>query len=141
MPDPDFDRLRDRLLRSGVAPQHVTRAVSELRDHLEDLESEAAEFGLSQNAARVQAGERIGAIESIAKQYQNKPELKCWIYRYPQTARIVLPLAYVMLLPAILIFAGIDNAQLIARWCACLVISAFVTAAILLVMQLSIAIT
>ena len=141
MPNPDFDSLRVRLLRSGVAPRHVVRAISELRDHIEDIESEAVELGLPQEAARVQASERIGAIDSIAKQYLIRPELKCWIYRYPRTARVVLPIAYVMLLPAIPIFAGVENASVIGKWCVCLILSAFVTATMLLVMHLSIAIT
>ena len=141
MPSPDFDRLRVRLLRSGVAPQHVVRAISELRDHVEDIESEAVEFGLPQDAARVQANERIGAIDSIAIQYLNKPKLKCWVYRHARTARVVLPIAYVMLLPALPILVAIEYAPSIKKWCACLILSAFVTAAMLLVMQLSIAIT
>ena len=141
MPSPDFDKLRVRLLRSGVAPRYVVRAISELRDHIEDIESEAVELGLPQEAARAHASERIGAIESIAKQYLNKPELKRWVYRHPRTARVVLPIAYVMILPVIPIIAGIENAQFIARWCACMLLSAIVTATMLLVMHLSIAIT
>lgn len=141
MPDPDFDKLRVRLLRSGVAPQHVARAISELCDHLEDIENEFVEIGLPSETARLQASARIGTIDSIASQYLNRSELKCWAYRYPRTARVVLPIAFVMLLPAIPIVAGIENAPLIARWCACLVLSAFVTATMLLAMQLSIAIT
>lgn len=141
MPDPDFDSLRVRLLRSGVAPRHVVRAISELRDHIEDIESEAVELGLPHEAAKVQASERIGTIDSIARQYLTRPELKCWIYRYPRTARLVLPIAYFMLLPAIPIIAGVENAPIIGKWCVCLLLGALVTATMLFVMQLSIAIT
>ncbi len=141
MPNPDFDELRDRLLRSGVAPRHVIRAISELRDHFEDIESEATEHGVPRKAAMVQASKRIGAIESIAQQYLSKPELKCWVYRHPRMARVILPIAYVMILPAIPIHAGIENAPFIARWCAILLLSAIVTATMLLVMHMSIAIT
>lgn len=139
MPNPDFDKLRVRLLRSGVAPRHVGRAISELRDHIEDLESEAVESGLLQEAATVQASERIGAIDSITKQYLIRPELKCWIYRHPRTARVVLPIAFIMLLPAIPIFAGVENAPVIGRWCVCSLLSTFVTATMLFGMHLSIA--
>ena len=141
MPDPDFDILRVRLLRAGIAPRHVVRAISELRDHIEDIQIEAAALGLPQEASMAHASERIGAIETIASQYLNKPDLKCWVYRHPRTARVVLPVAYVMLLPAIPIFAGIQNAPFIVRWCACMLLSALVTATMLLVMQMSIAIT
>ncbi len=141
MPNPDFDKLHDRLLRSGVAPRHVARAISELRDHVEDIYREAIENGVSREAAMVQASERIGVIESIAQQYRSKPELKCWVYRHPRMARVVLPIACVMILPAIPFYAGVENAPLLARWCACLLLSALVTATMLLVMHLSIAVT
>ncbi|MFQ5549056.1 MAG: hypothetical protein ACE5FV_12245 [Woeseia sp.] len=141
MPETDFDGLRDRLLRSGVSPRHVVRAVSELSDHLEDLECEAAGHGLDGAAARSQASERIGAIESITQQYLSRPELKCWLFRHPQIARLILPLAYLVMLPAVPIYAGVSNAPSIAKWCACLLLSAFITATMLLVMQLTITIT
>jgi len=66
MPSPDFDRLRTQLINSGVAPRHVARAVSELRDHLEDIASEGIQQGLSRDAAKLRANARIGALESIA---------------------------------------------------------------------------
>ncbi len=141
MPNPDFDELRDRLLGSGVAPRHVVRAISELRDHFEDIESEVTEHGVPRKAAMVQASQRIGAIESIAQQYLSRPELQCWGYRHPRMARVILPIAYVMILPAIPIHAGVENAPFIARWCASLLASALVTATMLLVMHMSIAIT
>jgi hypothetical protein len=140
MPSPDFDRLRVQLINSGMAPRHVARAVLELRDHLEDIENECVEQGLSQDDAKLQANARIGALESIASQYLEKPKLKLWVFQYPWTARVVLPITYVMVLPAIPIFAGVRNAAFIARWCACLILGAFVTAAMLLLMQISIAI-
>jgi hypothetical protein len=140
MPSPEFDRLRAQLINSGVAPRHVARAILELRDHLEDIESEGIKQGLSQDAAKRLANARIGTLESIASQYLEKAELKHWLCRHPWTARVVLPIAYVMVLPAIPIFAGIKNAAFIARWCACLILGAFVTATMLLLMQISIAI-
>lgn len=141
MPSPDFDMLCDRLLRSGVAARHVSRAISELRDHFEDIACEVAENGATPKSASQQASERIGDVELIAQQYLSRPELKSWIYRHPQMARIVLPLAYVMALPSIPIHAGLEMASFIGKWCACFLLSAFVTAALLLLMHVSIAIT
>lgn len=140
MPRIDFDNFRERLLSSGVALQYVGRAVSELRDHCEDIESEIAEHGVSPESAEAQAIERIGAIEVIAQQYLSKPDLKCWAYRHPRMARAILPVANVLILPLIPVFAGVENAQFVTRWCACLLLSAFVTATMLLLMQISIAI-
>ena len=36
----DFEHLRDRLLRAGVAPRHVARYLTELTEHFEDLIAE-----------------------------------------------------------------------------------------------------
>ncbi len=141
MPRTDLDTLRDRLLQSGIAPRYVVRAVSELRDHIEDVESEAAEHGVTREAAIVQAAERIGAITAIAQQYTDRPEMRCWFYRYPRLARVVLPVAYVLVLPAMPINAGIKYAPFIGKWCASLFLGGLVTAALLLLMQLSIVLT
>ena len=134
----DLEMLQKRLLRSGVAPRYVVRVISELRDHLEDVECEAADRGISREAATTMANERLGAIEPIAQQYLSKPELRHWIYRYPQLARAVLPITYVLALLAVPIYVGVDNASSIGKWCACLMVSAVVTVSMLLLMQLSI---
>ena len=138
MPDFDIDTFRDRLLLSGIAPRYIDRAMSELRDHFEDIESKAAESGLSRADARRLAAERIGALESISRQYSNKPDLKRWGHRHPQLARVVFPAAYVIMLPVAPIHAGIENAPLIIRWCASLLLGAIVTVAMLLAMYLPI---
>lgn len=141
MPRADLDILRDRLLRSGIAPRYVARAVSELRDHLDDVASEATEFGVARETAVAQAAERIGAIESIAQQYLRRPEMKCWPYRYPRLACVLLPMAYILMLPAMPISAGIKYAPFIGKWCASLLLGGLVTIALLLLMQLSIVLT
>jgi hypothetical protein len=51
---------------------------------------------------------------------------------------VVLPLAYVALLPTSPLFAGAARAQTIARWGACLMLSAAITGAMFLAMQISI---
>jgi len=138
MPDRDLDMLRRRLLESGVAPRHVVRIVSELSDHYDDLELEATRRGLSRKAAKAQAKNRLGDPSVIAEQVLNQPELKCWFYRFPRLARFFLPVFYVMLLPTAPIYAGVAHAPVIGRWCACLAISGFVTASMMLVMQIAI---
>jgi hypothetical protein len=123
MPERDFDRLRDQLLESGVAPRHVCRIVSELSDHYEDLEMEAMQHGLSREAASAQAAERIGDAKTITRLVLGMPELKSWVHRHPQFSPI---------------YTGFAYAPIIGRWCACLMLSGVITAAILLVMQISI---
>ena len=141
MPRADLDILRDRLLHSGIAPRYVARAVSELGDHFEDVESEAAEHGAARETAIAQAAERIGAMEYIAQQYVSRPEMKSWPYRHPRLARVLLPMAYVLLLPAMPIYTGIKYAPFIGKWCASFVLGGLVTVALLLLMQMSIVLT
>ena len=130
--------LRNRLLEEGVAPRHVVRIISELADHHEDLELEGERQGLDADTANAQASKRLGTQSHIAAHVLCRVELKSWCFRYPRLARLAMPIAYVAMLPLVPVFAGITNASAIVRWCACLMLSALVTAAMLLVMQISI---
>jgi hypothetical protein len=139
MPETNFNALRDHLLHGGVAPRHVVRLIAELSDHHEDLELEALRQGCTPESATAQATEGIGTIGMIAEQVLHRPELKCWVHRFPRIARLALPIAYVTMLPLAPLYAGIAHAPALVRWCAGLLLSAVVTAAMLLVMQYSIA--
>lgn len=141
MPKSDFNVLRDHLLESGVAPRHVVRIISELSDHHEDLELEAMQHGCDRKTAIAQAKNRLGASETIAIHVLKRPELRCWMHRYPRLAQLVLPVAYVAMLPLAPVYAGVANAPIIARWCASLFLSGLITAAMFLVMQFSIALS
>lgn len=136
-----FDRLRNELLESGIARRHVRRIVAELNDHFEDLVAEAKERGLAPGNANEFALRRIGNQQKIAQQMLSVPELRAWIYRYPRIARIYLPIAYALLLPAAPVFAGVANPGIVIRWGAALMLGAGVTAAMMLSMQLAIALT
>lgn len=133
--NPGFTGLRRHLLNHGVSPRHVARIVLELDDHLQDIRADAADL------AETDAMRRLGDLRIIANQVIARPELKLWIYRYPRIARIYMPLAYLLLLPAAPLFAGAAHASLMVRWGASLVLGAALTAATLLVMQLSITLT
>ncbi len=138
MPRPDFDALGRQLLRAGVAPRHVARAIIELREHVEDIESELIARGATPVAAASRAAERIGAIDSIKDRYLDQPDLKRWSHRHPQLARCIASAEYALLWPAIPVSAMAAAAPAIARWCACLLLSAAVTAGLMLGMQLTI---
>jgi hypothetical protein len=141
MPEANFDMLRDELLRQGVAPRHVIRMMTELADHQEDLELEATQQGFDAADASRHAAKRIGSGKILAAHVLCRPELKSWVYRYPRLSRLILPVAYLALLPLAPVFAGIAIAPVIVRWSACLILSAVITALMLLVMQISIAMT
>ena len=136
-----FDELRSHLLESGIAPKHVRRIASELNDHLEDLRLEALENGLSAHEAESHAVNRLGDQRVIAERILEHTEFRTWIYRYPRIARIYLPVAYALVLPAAPIFAGMANPSIVARWGAALMLSGAVTAGMFLMMQLSIVLT
>ncbi len=141
MPEQSFDELRSYLLNSGIALRHVKRTITELHDHLEDLENEARSDGIAPIEALAYAEMRIGEHKLIARHVLAKTELKIWIYRYPRIARLYLPVAYLLLLPTAPVFAGVENASAIARWSTSLIVSAAVTAAMLLLMQIAITLT
>ena len=136
-----FDELRSQLLESGIAPKHVRRITSELHDHLEDLKLEARENGLPNHEAESYAINQLGDQKIIAERILEHSEFKKWIYRYPRVARIYLPVAYVLVLPAAPIFAGMANPSIVVRWSAALMLGGVVTAGMFLMMQLSIVLT
>jgi hypothetical protein len=51
---------------------------------------------------------------------------------------IVLPVAFVLLLPSAPLFAGAVHLSSIFRWLACLILSGLITATMMLILQLSI---
>ena len=138
MPDFSLSSFEQRLIRSGIAPRHVFRASAEIHDHLQDLHDEARADGLSEHQARQFAEDRLGDLDDVAVAISQRVELRTWSYRYPHLARVCLPVAYVALLPAAPIFAGVSHAPQIARWGISMMLGAAVTAAILLALHLSI---
>jgi hypothetical protein len=139
MPEPDFVALQNRLVRQGVALHYARRLAGELAEHYEDLRDEAMGTGFLPDEAACFAEKRLGSADNIASAVFHRPELKSWMYRYPRVARIALPLAFVALLPAAPVFAGINHADSLLRWTCCAILSAVFTALLMLCMQLSIA--
>jgi len=136
-----FGTLQHDLLEAGVAPRHVRRIVAELNDHTRDLCDEALAKGMHEDEARAFALRRIGNQSEIAERMLAVPDLRSWIYRYPRVARVYLPVAYTLLLPAFPLFAGMANPGIVLRWSAALMLSAGVTAGMMLLLQLAIAVT
>jgi len=83
MPLHRFESLRERLLRAGVAPRHVRRYLSELRDHYDDaLQAELAK-SVDPDAAEEAAWARLGTEESLAESVLARPELRSAAARFP----------------------------------------------------------
>ncbi|HSD68261.1 MAG TPA: hypothetical protein VLB07_01855, partial [Woeseiaceae bacterium] len=134
MSRPDFDRMRNELLRSGVAAGIAARTVAELRDHYDDIEEEALAAGDAPQAAGELASRRLGQPDVLIAAIASRQELRSWIYRYPRLARVVLPLTCVVLLPVIPVFAGVANLSTVLRWLAALLLSGLITAMLMLVL-------
>jgi hypothetical protein len=139
VPELDFLALQNRLVQQGVAVRYARRLAEELAEHCDDLRDEALATGLLPEEVACFAEKRLGSADEIAAAVLHRPELRAWIYRYPRLARVALPLAFVALLPAAPLFAGINHADSLLRWSCCAMLSALFTAMLLLCMQLSIA--
>ncbi len=141
MPKPDLIKLRSHLLQSGIAPRHVKRTELELGEHYEDLVDSAMESGLDRCDAERHALLALGDLDHIAAEICARPELRSWAFSFPRLALVFYPIACVAVLPAVPILAGVANASNVGRWIACALMSGLVTAAMLLVLQLSITLT
>jgi hypothetical protein len=138
MREPDFNELATQLINHGIVPRHAHRTVNEIRDHYDDLVDAAVDSGASSQEARLQAAQELGGMDLLVSEMSARRELKTWAFRYPRTAIMVYPLACLAALPAVPVNAGIANASLLARWGASLLAAGLFTAALLLVLQLSI---
>jgi hypothetical protein len=139
MHEPDFQQLQSELLRVGVAPRHVQRTITELREHLDDLVEAALAHGEDPAIARSLAAQQMGDLQEVAIAIRACPELRTWSFRFPRVAVVLYPLTCLVLLPAMPILAGVAHATQLARWAMCIALGALVTAAMLLILQFSIA--
>ena len=82
-----WDELRERLLRAGIAPRHVRRYLSELDDHLSDvvgqLRSEEQRNGRSTSQLGASARARLGTVDQLASAMESRPDLYSWSARAP----------------------------------------------------------
>jgi len=138
MADLDLRSFGDKLRAAGIAPQHVRRTMAELDDHYHDLLDTLTRDGRGRHAARREARRALGDLDDIAAAVAARRDLKCWYLRCPRLASVIYPLAWVMVLPLVPLIAGAQHAPAIARWGACLLLSAGFTASLLLVLQLTI---
>lgn len=131
-------RLRTRLVERGVAPRQVERLLVELGEHFDDLVAASVEAGLHREEAEARAERQLGAAADIERAVLSQPSLRSWAWRWPMVARVVYPVAWLAALPLVPVAAGMRHSDSILRWMICLAAGAAVTAAMLLVLQLSI---
>jgi hypothetical protein len=75
--------LRERLLRAGVAPRHVRRYLTELREHWADLTAEEERAGRNPAEAATLALTRLGRVDELARTMIEQPELRSWTAPVP----------------------------------------------------------
>ena len=110
MREPDFDSLKERLLRGGVAPKHVRRTIAELRDHHTDLFAESFARGCSLEEAGREASIRLGDENALAAAVIARPELRSWAHRWPWVAYCLTPTAlFLTAFVGLSAFAGVSG--------------------------------
>jgi hypothetical protein len=100
-----FDGLRERLLRAGVAPSHVRRYVAELSAHLDDAVKEEMAKGASKDAAKATALVRLGDEDSLADAMLSRPELRSLMARFPAATFLIGPVFVLALIVAVVLFS------------------------------------
>jgi hypothetical protein len=103
-----FIELRERLLRSGVAPRHVRRLVAELADHLADLAAEERLAGRNDADAQSAALSRIGGVDELADAMIRQRRFQSWSARAPWAMFGIVPL---------LLLAGAYLIACLILWC------------------------
>ena len=87
-----FDRLRERLVRGGVARRHVKRTVAELHDHYDDALDDGLTQGLIRDGAAEAAWQRLGSEDEIVATVLARPELRSLPARYPRVISAAGPI-------------------------------------------------
>ena len=141
MPRPDFQAFEAALLKAGIPACRVRRTALELGEHFDDLVAEGLHAGQQPDEAEDAAAAALGDLQALVAAMRARPELRGWAYRYPRTAVVLYPLAYLALLPVLPISAGVSHATVLGRWALSAVLSALFTATILLLLELSIVLT
>jgi hypothetical protein len=111
-----FAALRERLLRSGVAPRHARRAVLELRAHHEDVEMELRAAGHTPEQCEALAAERVGSDEAFVRDMLARPELRSFASRRPFVAFTLLPLLGFIALLALSVVLVIGAVEATEHW-------------------------
>jgi hypothetical protein len=92
MPDRRIENLREALLKAGVAPRHVRRAVLEIDGHFHQLVDDALARGESEDDARTEARDLLGTDQTLIQRYAGAPELQAWSSRWTAVWFTLVPL-------------------------------------------------
>ena len=111
----DFNRLKIRLLKGGVAPKFAQRTVQELQVHLEDLVKQEQQNGSKLSEARALAFNALGDEDALVSETLTRKELMSWSRRYTKSFYLVVPLVCYFFLMACFLYFGIGSLSEIAK--------------------------
>ncbi len=110
-----FDALKERLLRGGIAPRHVRRYLEELSHHFDDLVVEGIAAGHTPIEAEQAAAIRLGSDDTLAGIMLARPELRSVSAHLPWAVFGLGPIAIfaVLLVLGVLVEGGFLRLHLI----------------------------
>jgi hypothetical protein len=111
MADARFDRLREALLRSGVAARNVRRALLEIESHFLQLIEEAHARGCNDRDARIEAHELLGSNHTLVQRFAAQPALLAWSRRWPAIWFTLLPMITYAAVSAATLLAVLASAR------------------------------
>jgi hypothetical protein len=94
---PQFETLRETLLRAGIAPRHVRRYLDELGHHFDDIVREEAAKGSPRAEAETVAQARLGSEDALAAALLDRPGLRSISARFPWAVFGLGPVATLLL--------------------------------------------
>ena len=116
MRDAQLESLRLELLKGGVTPFYVDRAIVELAEHYADIESAALASGVpAEEAARI-ATDALGNKHALAAAILARPELLTFSTRWPRVAHCLHSAAAIGTLPGLPLVFCIEHRPELARW-------------------------
>lgn len=129
---PLFRDVQKELRACSIAPVLISRALSELQEHYDDLYAEALDSGIPASEAALLARSRLGEPHVIASAYRSHAELTSWSSRHPIAAACGRCLATAFVAPVMPVIYCYYHGSDIARWGASVGLAILVTGGLLL---------
>ena len=100
-----FDTVREKLLRAGIAPRHVSRYVTELREHMADLVARERASGLDAREAEAKARTILGSDGQLVQAMIERGAPRAWAVKAPWAVFGLLPVAVIFTVSAVITMA------------------------------------
>jgi hypothetical protein len=96
-----FENVREQLLKAGIAPRHVGRYVTELREHLADLVSRERATGLDAGEAEARARTILGSDAQLTQAMLDRSPPRSWAVKAPWAVFGIFPVVTIVAVSAI----------------------------------------